>query len=358
MRASLLTFLATGLALIGAPAARAQPANQAVVGFDALVRNYNLVSFGDAAFTNGYGDTHGPLAVQGNLTVHGGAIAAQPGLFGVTSDPTLFVGGQLNLSGTVDLNNGYASLNPALSGSWDSVQRRLTTGGGVLSTINSGASLAANDPRTNAGPAGWDWAATQADAISISQTLAGVTPSGMVQMQGQTLTFNANGASGVTVFNLDASLLSGNSYNGQMFSGLQFNIASDALYVVNVTNLTDGQTLFGNGVNFNYENGYERLLWNLLPSNSPTTSIGLGNGGQFYGSILAPQVNLSNANNAAVNGQVVAANYSHSSAELHYTGFDASGITFSAVPEPSTYALGAVAICAAGALWRRRRMAG
>lgn len=357
MRASLLTLFAASLAFFGGAVARAQPAAQAVVQFDALVRNYNLVSFGDASFTGGYGDTHGPLAVQGNLTLHGGAVAVQPGLFGVNSNPTLLVGGQLNLTGTVDLNNGYASLNPAQTGTWDAVQRRLTTGGGVLSTINSSASAAANDPRTNAGPAGWDWASVQSSAVGISQTLAGVTPTGTVQMQGQTLTFNANGASGVTVFNLDASLLSGNYYNGQMFSGVQFNIASDALYVVNVTNLTNGQTLFGNGVNFNYASGYERLLWNLLPTNNPTTSIGLGNGGQFYGSVLAPQITLSNANNTAVNGQVVAGSYSHSGAELHYAGFDASGIIFSAVPEPSTYALGAVALCVAGAVWRRRRAA-
>jgi choice-of-anchor A domain-containing protein len=332
-----------------------------VVDFDALVRNYNLVTFGNASFGGGYGDTHGPLAVQGNLSLSGGSIAAQPGTFGVSSDPTLYVGGSLTLTGgTTYLSSGYASLNSGLSGSWDGTQRQLTTGGGILSSINSGAALAAADPRTNPAPSGWNWASLQSQAAQISSTLAAATATGSVQINGQTLSFVApQNATGVVVFNFDASLLSGNSYNGQMFTNVSFNVPTNDLFVVNVTNITSGQTLLGTsgGINFNQGSGYERLLWNILPSAGPTTSVSLGNGGQFFGSVLAPLVDLGNTNNTAVNGQIVSASYTHSGAELHYTGFDASGITFSAVPEPSTYALAALGLCVVGAIWHRRRSA-
>lgn len=353
-------LLTLGAVLWGAVAARAQAVAQAVHDFDALVRNYNLVSFGNASFTGNYGDTHGPLAVQGNLTVHGGSIGDQPTRYGPTSDPVLFVGGTLTMSGTTQLGTGYASISSAnnASGSWDGGQRRLTTGGGILSTSNSSNPLAANDPRTNAGPSNWNWQTLQGQAQAVSNTLAAAALNGTVQINGQTLTLVASsGAAGVVVFNLDASQLIGNTYNGQMFSSIQFNVPSDQVFVVNVTNLAQNQTLFGtgSGINFNNGSGYERLLWNLLPADGSVTDVRLGNGGEFYGSVLAPTLNLSNAGNTAVNGQIVAASYSHSGAELHQTSFDASGIAFSAVPEPSTYALAGVGLCAVAAIWHQRR---
>lgn len=353
-------LLTLGAVLLGTVAARAQSAAQAVNQFDALVRNYNVISFGNASFTNNYGDTHGPLAVQGNLTLQGGSIGDQPARYGPTSDPVLFVGGSLTLSGTTQLGTGYASISAAnnASGTWDGQQRRLTTGGGILSTSNSSNPLAANDPRTNAGPSNWNWATLQGQAQSISNTLSAAAINGAVQINGQTLSLVAStGAAGVVVFNLDASKLSGNTYNGQMFSSVQINVPTDQLFVVNVTNLAQNQTLFGtgSGINFNSGSGAERLLWNLLPANGSVTDVRLGNGGEFYGSVLAPTLNVSNAGNTAVNGQIVAASYSHSGAELHQTSFDASGIAFSAVPEPSTYALAGVGLCIVGAIWHQRR---
>ncbi len=81
----------------------------------------------------------------------------------------------------------------------------------------------------------------------------------------------------------------------------------------------------------------------------------LGNGGQFYGSVLAPHINLSNANNTSINGQIVAASLSYSNAELHDTAFTPVGVL---VPEPSTYALWGAGLCALGfsaRRWRERR---
>lgn len=337
------------------PSTQAQVVAQAVVNFDTLVRNYNVITFGNTTLGSGYGDTHGPLAVQGTLTVNGGSIA-QGGNFPVTSDPTLYVSGGIVATGTVQVAAGYAAIPSGTAGTWNSTQKSLTlSNGGVLSSINSSATNAANDPRTNSAPSNWSWSSIQSSATSISNSLANATATGTVSVVGQTLTFSSGGATGVTVFNFNAALLSGNTYNGQMFSSVAFDGLSTGVFAVNVNNLANGQTLFGNGVNFNFANGYEHLLWNLIPSGGAGSTASLGNGGQFYGSVLAPLVNLSNANNTAVNGQVVAASYTHSGAEIHYTGFDASGISFSAVPEPSTYAIAAVGLCVAGAVWHRRR---
>ncbi len=103
----------------------------ALMQFDQNVRNYNLISFGDAAFYS-YGDTEGGLAVQGNLFLDGGAIAAMPHKFLLNGDPTLYVGGALSVSNTAYLQSGYASLSASANGAWNwsGVDNRLTNGGG------------------------------------------------------------------------------------------------------------------------------------------------------------------------------------------------------------------------------------
>ncbi|MBS0632684.1 MAG: choice-of-anchor A family protein [Verrucomicrobia bacterium] len=330
-------------------------AASAVNSYDSLVREYNLITFGDATFSN-YGDTWGPIAIGGNLTLNGGAVAIHSDVSNVSSDPTLYVGGQLNLSNDVQLNNGYAS-TPNVTGSWtwDSVQKKLSNGSGNLYSVNSTNPLAANDPRTNPGPANWNMASMQAQAISVSSVLSGLAPTGTVGVNGQQLTFSANNpnTSGVVVFQLDAALLGSGTYNGQNISGIAFNLGADQTAVVNILN-ANGKTIFGNGVNFNDPGVASRLLWNI----SGTGSVSLGNGGQFYGSILAPQMNLSNANNTSINGQIVAASLSYSNAELHDTAFSPVGVAGVLVPEPTTYALWGAGLCALGLAvrrWRERR---
>lgn len=348
--------LMTLLALLGVMlAGRAYgQAASAVSSYDQLVREYNLVTFGDATFSN-YGDTWGPIAVGGNLTLNGGAVAIHSDVSNLSNDPTLYVGGQLNLSNDVQLNNGYAS-TPNVTGSWTwtANQAKLSNGSGNLYSINSTNPLAANDPRTNPGPSNWNTASIQSQAISVSGILAGLSPTGTVGVNGQTLTFTSNlGGSGVAVFTLDASLLGSGTYNGQNISGISFSLGADQTAVVNVINAA-GKTIFGNGVNFNDPGIADKLLWNI----SGTGSVSLGNGGQFYGSVLAPQINLSNANNTSINGQIVAASLSYSNAELHDTAFSPVGVSGVLVPEPSTYAMWGAGLCALGLAvrrWRERR---
>lgn len=253
----------------------------------------------------------------------------------------------------MQLNNGYAS-TPNVTGSWTwtANQSKLSNGSGNLYSVNSTNPLAANDPRTNPGPAGWNNAAIQSQAVSISGILAGLSPNGTVSVNGsQQLTFTSNlSGAGVAVFQLDASLLGNGTYNGQNISGISFSLGADQTAVVNVINAS-GKTIFGNGINFNDPGIASKLLWNI----TGTGSVSLGNGGQFYGSVLAPQINLSNANNTSINGQVVAASLSYSNAELHDTAFSPVGVL---VPEPSTYAFWGAGLCAIGLAvrrWRERR---
>jgi choice-of-anchor A domain-containing protein len=349
----MLTLLMVSMALhLGAQTS----VNNAVTEYSQLIHNYNLISLGSATFDN-YGDTEGPLAINGNLTLTGsGAVATQPAEFGLTSNPTLYVNGQLTLGGTNMLNSGYASL-PNLTGTWtwNASQKTLTGGGGALSSINSSSPQAGNNPRTNPAPSGWNWSTLSSSFTAISNTLAAATTNGTITISGQTMSFVAptGMTSGVAVFTLNAALLNGDMYNGTMFSNVQFNVPNNIDFVINVINAA-GTTIFGTGVNFNSGGNYDQLLWNIEPTMSGghpvTTSVSLGNGGDFYGSVLAPEVDISNACNAIIDGQVVAANFDDEGAELHYTGFVAV-----LVPEPGTYGAGAVVLCGLAIAWRHRR---
>lgn len=355
------TSLIAGLALLTAAAASAAVVDTALVQFDQNVRNYNLVSFGNASFTS-YGDTEGGIAVGGNLFLDGGVIAAQPSKFGLTSDPTLMVGGVLQVNSTAMLQSGYAAIaaQPNSGWSWNANDNRLSKGQSVLSTVNTPHALGNVDPRLNPYADGWDFAALKTSFVGISQTLANTVASGAISITGQTLRFQAADldAHGAIVFDFDANLLTGNTYNGQYFSNVQFDVPVSSTYVVNVRNAA-GRTLFGSsGINFNAGSGYERLLWNIVDGTpNATEDIRFGNGGQFYGAVLAPTFNVFNDLGTAINGQVVAGSFAHRGAELHFTGFDHHEEYDYEVPEPSTYGLLGAAACVGLALLRRRRRA-
>ena len=101
MRNTTRLILSAGAAIFFAVVGRATLVDQALVRFDTNVRNYNLVSLGDASFSQ-YGDTEGGLAVAGNLFLQGGAVANRPELFKPTGDPTLYVGCLLYTSDAAD----------------------------------------------------------------------------------------------------------------------------------------------------------------------------------------------------------------------------------------------------------------
>lgn len=365
-------FLIAFASLLGLAAlARGQAVTeQALAAYDYYTRNYNVVTFGNLTLNGTH--TDGGIAVGGNLTVSNGAIIAMQDSPSIGSDPSVYVNGQITLAGNAQINRGFVStpnLSNSLTWTYDPQnnqnQRSLTNGTYTLS-YNTQDAQAYVDPRTVAAPAGWNWATAQNALVSASSTLANATANGSAAIAGQTLTFTSNG-SGIVVFNLDASKIVNGIYdingdgffdqNTERISNIQANLAADQYFVVNVLNATsaDGSKVLFDGVN-NFSSGTnnDQLLWNIIPdSNSGTADI-LNLGTNFYGSILAPLVDVQ-SNNRYLNGQFVGNSLVQTSAEIHYADGYTAPVSFSPVPEPSTYAIIASALCAAGFIWQRRR---
>jgi choice-of-anchor A domain-containing protein len=349
---SVLLFAAGGIATAFGGASTTQDVDNLSTDYE----NFNLISLGSASFNN-YGDTQGSLAVNGSLTLSGsGSIGDNPiatGNSAWNSNPSLYVTGQLNLGSgtTTSLNSGYAALPGLTSGnwSWNSGQKTLTAhgyNGGSLSSVNAGTANAGNNPIGNPAPAGWNWTTLQTSLNSISSSLAAAAANGSIAVgSSQNLEFIAptGQTTGVAVFNLNANLLSGNTYNGQTFSNIQVDVPAGLTYVINVVNAA-GTTIFGSGVNFNSGTNDNQLLWNITGSGT----VSISNGGYFYGSILAPTTTIDTT--SVIDGQVAAGGFSDSNAELHGDEFSPAAV---ATPEPATYALWAVGICTVGIAFRR-----
>jgi len=322
-----------------AACAHAQTIAQDVNNFATDSDAYNLISFGSTTLA-GSSDTQGGIAVGGALSIGGSwTIASQsaPG-----TDPSMYVAGSLSLSGNTMVNNGYASLPGLGSGwTWNSSQKELTGGGGTLS-MNSSASQASTNPIDNPIPTGWNWSTEQSDYDSISTSLADASTNGTISVNSQNLVLTTSVTSGVAVFDLDAAELSSGSYDGNALSNIQINVPTGVTYVINVTNLSAGQTLFGSGVNFNSGTNDDQLLWNLVGPTSGTGSVTISNGGYFYGAVLAPDVAITD--DTTVQGQVVADSFDDTGVELHDDTFTP---TAALVPESSLFPYGALVLCIA-----------
>ncbi|MBI2512865.1 MAG: choice-of-anchor A family protein [Opitutae bacterium] len=352
---------------LAAVAVRAQTVtDQALAAYDYYARDYNVVTFGNLTLNSTHTDAG--IAVGGNLTVGGSVISMQST---ASTDPALYVNGQIALTGSSQFNNGYAStpnLSNALTWTYNpgnnQFQRALTDGVNSLS-YNTTDAQAYADPRTVAAPNGWSWSTTQNSLISASSTLASASATGAIGVSGQNLTFTSS-ASGVTVFNLDASKIVNGIYdansdgifdqNTERVSNLSLNLAADQYFVVNLTNATSasGSSALFSGVNVNAGTNNTQLLWNIIPDANTGTSDILTLGSNFYGSILAPLVDIQ-SNGYYTNGQLVANSLTQTGAEIHYASGYTAPISFSPVPEPSTYAIIASALCAVGFVWQRRR---
>ncbi len=318
-----------------------------VNAFAAYARNYNLISLGNVDLS-GSSDTQGGIAVGGNLSISGAWTIAST--FSDSPDPSLFLNGQLSLGGnTTYENNGYASTkNLTGTWTWDATQKRLTGSSGTLD-MNSSDPKASIDPRLNSGPTGWNWTTetSEFDTISTSLGTQAQTAGASISVSGGNLDFNSTATSGVVVFDLDATKLSGNAYNGTSFSNIQINVPTGVDYVINVLHLADGQTLFGSGANFNSGTNDDQLLWNFVDTGSSDIGVTISDGGNFYGSVLAPKVNITD--NTTIDGQVVAASFTDCGVELHDLDF-----TSVVVPEARTFALWAVGLCGAAVVAGRR----
>lgn len=350
--------------------ARAQVVTeQALAAYDYYVRDYNVLTFGNLTLNGTHTDAG--IAVGGNLTVGGSVISMQSS---ASTNPALYVNGQISLTGSSQFNNGYVSapnLSNALTWTYNPAnnqyQRGLTDGANTLS-YNSSHAQTYVDPRTVAAPDGWNWATAQSALTNASSTLASASATGSLGVSGQNLTFTSN-ASGVTVFNLDASKIVNGIFdanndgifdqNTERVSNLSVNLAADQYFVVNLTNATSasGSSALFSGINVNAGSNNTQLLWNIIPDANTGTSDILALGSNLYGSILAPLVDVQ-SNGYYTNGQLAANSFTQTGAEVHYAGGYSAPVSFSPVPEPSTYAIIASALCAVGFIWQRRRARG
>jgi len=366
-------FLALVSALTGAGIAHANLTTaQAYTDlslFDTTVGNYNLVTVGSASMNN-FGDVEGGLEIGGNLTIGGAAIATKltSNAVKTSTTPTLYVAGNLTDSSNspIQLQNGFAAL-PHLTNSsgytWNGTTDNLKKGSAtVLTEIGSSSATADVDPRTK--NPNVNFSSLQTSMATVSTSLASATATGTIKVVGGNLEFLApTTPSGVVFFDLDMTLLSGNKYNGHSFSNISINVPTGLDFVVNVEN-ANGKTLFGegSGINFNSGTGDSRLLWNIEGgSTAHPGSITIGNGGAFYGSILAADFNVYDASNTDINGQIFADTFGGSTygnsacdgsgTELHFTGFEPD---LPPAPEPSTYGLAGAAVLG-GLVFLRRK---
>jgi choice-of-anchor A domain-containing protein len=338
-------------------AANAQTTYQDVTNLKTDYDGFNLISFGNADLES-YGDTQGGLAVNGALTLGGTGVISQNV---TTNNSTLYVTGQLNLNGNTTLDSGYAYL-PGLTKSqwtWNSSNQTLTsnTTGDALNSSSSSAPNAKNNPISGtSAPTGinFNGTALQTTFSGISTSLANAAATGTISVSGQSLVFSSGSqTSGVVVFNLDvgssagAGVLSGDTYNNQAISNVSVNVPAGLTYVINVVN-AGGKTIFGSGVNLNSGTNDNQLLWNI--EGSGTVTIGAQTGDTLYGSILAPNATIDTS--TVITGEVAAGGFSDCGVELHDTDFAPALVT---TPEPGTYALWAIGICAAGIVFRRRQ---
>jgi choice-of-anchor A domain-containing protein len=339
------------LAALAACAARAQTLVDDLTNYANDTGAYNLVTFGDAALSDG-NTTQGGLVVAGDFTDSGNAASAKIANSAWSgAGPSLYVGGALDVTGKVLLENGDASTANAENGSnWTWYVKGSTY---ELKGVSDASNLlqlkgSTTDPLSNS------WTPTtgsSADFTAIATDLAGADATGTISVSSGTLTFSApdGQTDGVVVFDLDASLLNadGNSYDGAAFTAVKVKVPTGINYVINLVGLTSDQTLFS-GVDFESGTNDNQLLWNF---EATTATITLANTGTFLGSVLAPQATIDDEA-ATVNGQVVTEDfdeiYGTTGQKLDFTAFTAL------VPESPGFAWWALGLCAAGiAIFRR-----
>lgn len=353
MRCSPYVACVALLAGFGGVAASAQTnVVQAVTTFNTAVQNYNVITSGNLTLHNTH--TDGAIAVGGNLNLSGDNVLVMHGQT-EGSNPGIYLKGQLNISGNSYLNNGYVYAPNLAKGTTytNTTDGRYLQNGGTL-RYNTSAAGSYVDPRDATAPSGWALSSAFSTLTSVSNTLAAATATGTINFSSNSIQLSTSLTSGVAVFNLNA-----NQITGLTNVNIEINVPQNMVYVINVIN-ADGKTLFGGGgINFNKGQNNDQLLWNIVADSNPATSRTVALGTNFYGSILAPMLDITNGSGGEqnyVNGQIVAANYSHSGAEVHHVKFKTpSG--FSSVPEPATWSVFGLAGAALMMGCRRRRRA-
>jgi choice-of-anchor A domain-containing protein len=309
--------------------------------------DYNEFILGNS--TRQFVDVHGKVAVGGNATFNGFAVATQM----TNATTNLVVGGTLNANsasvvGSIVVGGDATYTQPTVGGNFAS-NGTLTLGNFGTVTGNLRYQTALVNPNTTVSgtstggvstPLPVDFAAEAAYLNALSQAQVNpADPFGQV-MFGTQLFFT--GGAGANFFNVTGAVLANST------SGFHISAPAGSSVVINVSGT--GFSIPNTGLTLTGGIGLPGVLWNFYEATS------LNIVGSANGSFLAPMASITTAS-GAFNGNLIAGGIS-GSIEPHLvingqpTPFDG---TLRPVPEPASAALAAFGLAAAALRRRSRR---
>lgn len=287
----------------------------------------------------------GAVTINGANSGNGVSVSGGTATIGINGNNSATVtangGGTVSINGTSGNINGSGNTNVFLPNSADQ------TGNINNATVQYGP--VSVTPPTNPLP---NFGTTlQTPLTDLSSQLNGQAANSSISSTNGTVTFNATpNASGQAVFDIPASVLTaGNTnivLNGGTATTIIINVAASCVGTVCAISVPSSTNF--NSLLANYALD---TLWNFY--NATTLTLG----GQFIGTVLAPDAAVSNS--TTIDGDLIASSFS-GSGELHNYAFSGdltfgslSGSAQSVIAEPSSIALLGVGL--AGLLVRRRR---
>lgn len=289
----------------------------------------------------------GAVTINGANSGNGVSVSGGTATIGINGNNTATVtanaGGTISINGTSGNINGTSATNVYLPNSGDKT--------GNINNAHVQYGPVSVSPPTNPLP---DFGATlQTPLTGLSSQLDGQAANSTISSANGTVTFNATpNASGQAVFDIPASVLTaGNTnivLNGGTATTIIINVAAPCVGTVCAINVPSS-------TNFNSLLASYGLdtLWNFY--NATTLTLG----GQFVGTVLAPDAAVSNSNQ--IDGDLIASSFS-GSGELHNYAFGGD-LTFGSpsenapavIAEPSSIALVGVGLVGLVVIVRRRR---
>ncbi len=271
--------------------------------------DYNAFTFGDM---NVVSDAEGRIATGGNFTASNYSI----GIYAAPSEYSLVAGGGVNFAhGSINNGGIFAGNNIGLN--HHTVRGNAVSNGAI--TYGSGTitgNVLANSNISS--PVNFSDASLYLNSMSLA--LKAIEATGTTTVT----PWNAitlKGSQDINIFNVD-----GNDLSSAV--GLSFDIASDAIAIVNVSGTSDHFGAFGIGGATGNEGN---ILYNFFEANDLTIrNISL------KGSVLAPLADIA-FNSAHINGTMIANSISGSGQFNHYQ-FEGD-VPVNPVPEPGTMVL-------------------
>lgn len=293
--------------LAGAGSAWATPLN-----------DFNLIVAGD--WTTG-SNTWGRVAVGGNASGNWTDVGTRLDRSDASGTDTLIVGG--NATNGFNLQAGNARFGGSFTGPMN---------------YNGGGTSAQNVAGTAALVGGM-----VSEVRSLGSSLASLTSNAWLMQSGNAGYFDAANQSGVVVFDIDASILSNNSFANFALT----NAGNAEAIVINVdTSSTSGEARFtaGNFLAQTFSAYADRLVWNFQGASDILVQR------ELFGSMIALDARLHNQTN--LNGSIAVGQFIQQG-EVHGPNFNYEFTPVVPLPSGAGLALGGMVLMAT----RRRRSA-